>query len=188
MSSEVTVSSERIYQGRVLSLRVDTVKLANGRLTRREIVEHGQAVAIVAVDQQQQVVLIRQFRKPIERELLEIPAGGVEPGETLAQAATRELREETGLAPGHLEHLGTVFTTPGFCSEAIHIYLATDLAPDQLPADSDEDILALRLPLRDASAAVTSGGPADAKSLLGIALALAHIDRTACSRPDEIAI
>lgn len=165
---EVTIATERIYEGRVVNLRVDSVRLANGRTTKREVVEHGDAVAIVAVDPDRNLLLVRQYRKPVESELLEIPAGGVNPGEDPQEAVCRELQEETGYTPRTIRHLATFYTSPGFCTETMHLYLATDLTPRQRLADEDEAISLVRVPLAQVSALIASGQIRDAKTLVGL--------------------
>ncbi|MFC1963166.1 NUDIX hydrolase [Chloroflexota bacterium] len=172
MSRERTLDTECIYQGKVLSLRVDTVELPLGRKTKREIVEHGSCVAIVAVDSEENVLLVRQFRKPVESDLLEIPAGGIEMGETPLSCALRELDEETGILAERWEKLGSFYTSPGFCTEYMYLYLATELAPGKLGPDSDEAIEVVRIPLARAPELITSGEICDAKSISGLLLAL----------------
>jgi ADP-ribose pyrophosphatase len=170
LSKEPTIGSERIYTGRVVGLRIDTVALDGGRVTRREIVEHRDAVGVLALDADSNVLLVRQYRKPVERDLMEIPAGGVDPGEDLLAAVRRELQEETGFLPGRVVHLSSFFTTPGFCTETMHLCLATDLQPSRLSADEDEVIETLRVPLSQIPALITSGRIEDAKTLVGLLL------------------
>jgi ADP-ribose pyrophosphatase len=170
LSPEVTISSERLYEGRIVNLRLDTVRLDNGSITRREIVEHGEAVAIVPIDSAGRVLLVRQYRKPIEQELLEIPAGGVDPGEDATACAERELQEETGYRAGKLQRLGGFFSSPGFTSEYLHVYLATDLAPSHRTADDDETIELVRLPVAQALDMIASGAICDAKTIIGLLL------------------
>ena len=117
MKEEKTVKTEEIFQGRAVKLRVDTVEKPSGARTTREIVEHSNCIAVVVVDEDNKVILVRQFRKPVEEELLEIPAGGIEPGETPDQAACRELQEEIGFRPNTLEDLGGFYAAPGYCTE-----------------------------------------------------------------------
>ncbi|GAI62454.1 unnamed protein product, partial [marine sediment metagenome] len=137
---EKTLSSQLIYDGRVVKLRVDTVRMPSGRETRREIVEHRDCVAIVAVDADDNVLLVKQFRKSVEKELLEIPAGGIDPGEDPVTTVRREMQEETGYLPGKVEKLGGFYSSPGFCTEYLHLYLATDLTPSPLYAEDTESI------------------------------------------------
>ena len=170
MSPEVTLSTERLYAGRIVSLRLDTVRLDDGTVTKREIVEHGEAVAIVPIDGAGQVLLVRQYRKPIEQALLEIPAGGVDADEDAATCAGRELQEETGYRAGKLQRLGGFFSSPGFTSEYLHVYLATDLVPSSLSADDDEAIELVRLPVAQALAMIVSGEICDAKTIIGLLL------------------
>jgi len=170
LSPEVTLSSERLYEGRIVNLRRDTVRLDDGTVTKREIVEHGEAVAIVPIDGEGQVLLVRQYRKPIEQELLEIPAGGVDPGEDATACAERELQEETGYRAGKLQRLGGFFSSPGFTSEYLHVYLATDLVPGRLSADEDEAIELVRLPVAQVLAMIASGEICDAKTIIGLLL------------------
>ena len=172
MSPEVTLSSERLYEGRIVNLRLDTVRLDDGTVTKREIVEHGEAVAIVPIDGEGHVLLVRQYRKPIEQELLEIPAGGVDPGEDTTACAERELQEETGYRAGKLQRLGGFFSSPGFTSEYLHVYLATDLTPSRLTADDDEAIELVRLPVPQALGMIASGEICDAKTIIGLLLLL----------------
>ena len=177
MSEEPTISSQRIYEGRVLNLRVDTVRLPNGRTTEREIVEHVDCVAIVALDDEDNVLLVRQFRKPAERDLLEIPAGGIEPGEDPATCVQRELREETGYAAGQLQRIGGFYSSPGFCTEYMHLYLATELRPHPLAPAEDESIEVVKVPFSRALGMVETGEICDAKSIVGLLMVQARRGR-----------
>jgi ADP-ribose pyrophosphatase len=165
---EVTVSSETIYRGRVVTLRVDTVQLPNGTITKREIVEHSGAVGIVAVDTQDNILLVRQFRKAVERELLEIPAGGIDPGESIEDAVRRELHEETGYIPSIIEPLTGFYSSAGFCTEYMHVYLATGLRLAEAAPEEDEIIATQWVPFREALAMVERGEICDAKSVAGL--------------------
>ena len=172
MHQERTIRSERVYEGKIIAVRVDTVELPSGRETRREIVEHSGATAIVAVDSEGDVLLVRQYRKPVERALLEIPAGGIEAGEDPLECARRELAEETGFAAVRWDKLGLFFTTPGFCTEDMHVFLATGLRPVEGSADFDETIELVRCPLSTVPELIASGEICDAKSIAGLLLAL----------------
>ena len=177
MFEERTLESRRIYDGRILALRVDKVELPSGRETMREVVEHGDCVAIVAVDAEDNVLLVRQFRKPIESMLLEIPAGGIEAGEEPLQSAHRELIEETGYAAGRMERLCGFYSSPGYCTEFLHVFLATELEPGTGHAEEDEFIELVPVPLSQVSDLILSGEIADAKSIAGLfAFFLGHKD------------
>ncbi|MFQ6122244.1 MAG: NUDIX hydrolase [Dehalococcoidales bacterium] len=165
---EKTLSSQLIYDGRAVKLRVDTVQMASGRKTTREIVEHANCVAIIAVDADNNVLLVNQFRKPVEKELLEIPAGGIDPGEDPEATVRRELREETGYSPGKVQRLGGFYSAPGYCSEYLHLYLATDLTPSQLHAEDTENIKLVRVPVTQIPNLIASGKICDAKSIAGL--------------------
>jgi len=165
---EETLSSQPIYEGRAVKLRVDTVRLPGGRETRREIVEHKDCVAVVAVDADDNVLLVKQFRQPVEKELLEIPAGGIEEGEDPVDTVRREMREETGYLPRKVEALGGFYSAPGFCTEYLHLYLATELTPSQLFAEDTEGIKLVRVPVSQIPALITSGRICDAKSIAGL--------------------
>ncbi len=165
---EKTLSSQLIYEGRAVKLRVDTVKMASGRETTREIVEHSDCVAIIAIDANDNVLLVNQFRKPVEKELLEIPAGGIEAGEDPVMTVHREMREETGYLPKKVERLGGFYSTPGYCTEYLYLYLATDLIPSQLHAEDTESIRLVRVPIGQIPSLITSGSICDAKSIAGL--------------------
>ena len=117
---ERVTASRRIYDGRIVRLREDAVTLADGRSALREVVEHGDVAAIVPIDADGSVILVRQYRLPAQEALLEIPAGGVDEGENIEAAAQRELREETGYRAGRLERIGGFYVSPGYCTEFIH--------------------------------------------------------------------
>jgi ADP-ribose pyrophosphatase len=165
---EEMLSSERVYSGRIVKLRIDRVRLPSGVESRREIVEHRGAVALVALDSDGNCLLVRQYRPPVGDYLLEIPAGTLEEGEDPADCAARELAEETGYRPGTLIELAGFFSAPGFCTEFLRVYLATDLAEAASEADEDEDIELVRLPLGECVDLVRSGGIRDAKSVVGL--------------------
>ncbi len=174
MSEEKTLSSQLIYDGRAVKLRVDTVRMPSGRESRREIVEHRDCVAIVAIDADDNVLLVNQFRKPVEKELVEIPAGGIDPGEDPVTTVRREMREETGYLPQKVERLGGFYSTPGYCTEYLHLYLATDLTPSPLYAEDTESIKLVRVPVSQIPSLIDSGSICDAKSIAGLLIFLKY--------------
>lgn len=170
---ETTVASRLVHTGRYLTVRVDTVRDADGRDHTRDIVGHPGAVAVVAV-QDGHVLMVHQYRAPAGRVLLEIPAGTLERAadgttEDPRRAASRELGEETGVAAATWRHLAAFYTAPGFAEEYMHLYLATSLSPIEghVP-DEDERLRVERVPWRDAVRWATDGTLEDAKSLIGL--------------------
>jgi ADP-ribose pyrophosphatase len=149
--------------------------MADGRETIREIVEHSECVAIVAINDENNVLLVSQFREPIEKELLEIPAGGIDSGEDAETAVRREMQEETGYLPRKVERLGGFYSAPGFCNEYLYLYLATDLIPSQLYAEDTESIRLKRVPIEQIPGLITSGSICDAKSIAGLLTYLEYI-------------
>jgi ADP-ribose pyrophosphatase len=168
MKREKTLSSKMIYSGRAVKLKVDTVRMPDGRLTTREIVEHADCIAVIAIDEQNNVLLVQQYRKAIEKELLEIPAGGIDTGEDIETAVEREMQEETGYLPKKLVRLGGFYSAPGYTTEYLHLYLATDLVPSRLIAEDTEGIDLVKVPLKDIPALLFSGKIEDAKSIAGL--------------------
>ena len=160
---ETVTHETRVYDGRVVHLVVLDVTLPNGAPAKRELVRHPGAVAIVPLIGED-VLMVRQFRMAAGRVMLEIPAGTLNPGEDPAVCADRELQEETGYKPGALESLGGIFVAPGYTTEFIHLFLATDLSESRLEMDDDEFIELVRMPLRDALAMVDRGEIEDGKT------------------------
>lgn len=136
---EKTIRTKEIFTGKIISVQVDDVELPDGKKAKREIVKHPGAVALIALTAEKKIVMVEQYRKPLERSLLEIPAGKLEPGEEPAITAERELEEETGYRAKRIEYITSFYTSPGFADELIHIYLATELEPVDNPACGDED-------------------------------------------------
>jgi ADP-ribose pyrophosphatase len=169
---ERTISSERPFEGKLISVRVDQVMLENGHQASREIVEHPGAVGILAWDGAR-VAMVRQWRQPAGQDLLEIPAGTLDPGESPRITAQRELGEECGLAADRWDQGPSFFTAPGFCTERLTLFLATGLSDMDVDAPEDEVLEASWLSLPEAVAAVDDGRVIDAKSVAGI-LWLAH--------------
>jgi len=164
---ERKVKRRVIFRGRVVDLYVDDVRLPDGGLHIREIVDHKPAVAVVPLLPDAQVVLVRQFRYAVGRWMWEIPAGIIDPGESPLQAATRELREETGYRSRALRSLGEVYTSPGFCRERIHLYVAKDLKRVGEPdLDEDELLTASAVPYVRALRMIRQGLIQDAKTVL----------------------
>ena len=143
------VSSRLVYEGKVVSLRVDEITLPWGGIAVREVVDHPGAVVIVALDDEDRVYLVRQYRHPVGRYLLELPAGGLEPDEPPLAAAKRELQEEVGLEAREWSFLGSFFSSPGFANELLHAFLARELSSVQGQPDDDEDISVVRYPLTE---------------------------------------
>jgi ADP-ribose pyrophosphatase len=173
MGDEPTVTSRAIFTGRVITLRVDEVRLPDGRLAYREIVEHPGAAAVVAVTDDDHLILVRQYRKAVEATLLEIPAGTREPGETPLHCAQRELAEETGYAAREMQPLVTFVPSPGILSEEIAIFLARGLTPvPRTVAAEEADLRVVRIPRDRIPALIHAGEIRDAKSLIGLMLFL----------------
>ena len=164
---ERTVRSEHVFRGDLLSLRVDEVELDSGRRTTREVVEHPGAVAILAWDGER-LAMVSQWRAAASGELLEIPAGTLEPGEQPGATARRELAEECGLAARNWEEGPSFYTAPGFSTELLTLFLASDLVPSEASAPEDEALTRSWLTLDEALAAIDDGRIGDAKSLVGI--------------------
>jgi ADP-ribose pyrophosphatase len=173
------VASERIFDGRMIGVRVDTLELPDGATHRREIVEYGVAVVLVPVDADGRLLMVRQYRHAVGAWLLELPAGGMDPHDASPEdAALRELREETGHR-GTLQRIGGMFLAPGYSEEYQHIFVARDLAEDALTPDDDEDLLLERVPLQEALALIDGEQIRDAKSIAALLMYLRHINRTA---------
>lgn len=162
---EKTIKTTRIFSGKILNLRVDEVRLQNGRTSTREIVEHPGAVAILPVLKDGSVLLVKQYRKPIEEYLLEVPAGKLEVGEELLECAKRELEEETGYSAKDWKYLGYIYTTPGFSNEKIHLYLAENLEKTTQNTDEDEFIEVVKLPEKKVIEMISKGEITDSKTI-----------------------
>lgn len=165
---EKTLITKPIYQGRILSLRLDTVELQDGRIASREVVEHNGGVAVLAVDRDNSVLFVRQFRYPYGEELLELPAGKLNPGEDPALCGRRELEEETGCTAGDYRFLAKIYPSPGYVDEVIYVYLARDLTLGSQHLDPGEFLTVKRIPLEQAVSLCLEGSITDAKTLLGI--------------------
>lgn len=169
-----TISSQKVFAGRVFSVTVDTVR--EGELTyQREVVHHGGSAVIVPVFDDGTVALVRQYRHPAVRYLLEFPAGTLAEGERPEHGAERELQEELGVTAGRMEKLTEFFVSPGFCEEKMWVYLATELVQGQQRLEEDEIIEVVRLPISEALEMITSGEIQDAKTIIGLMLAAPRI-------------
>ena len=169
--SEEILKSEYLYRGKILNVRLDQVRLTDASKTRvvpREIVEHRGAVAMVALDAQERVVLVRQYRSAVQREMLEIPAGTLEAGEEPAKCAIRELQEETGYAARIWEEIGKIFPSPGYATEQMWLYLARDLTASAASPEDDESLQVEQIPFSEAIAKIESGEIIDAKSIVAL--------------------
>ena len=162
------MSSEYVYRGRILNLRLDQVRTPTGFETRREIVEHPGAVAIVPIDEQGRVVLVRQYRAALGAVTVEVLAGTLETGEDPLEGARRELREETGFVAGQLDRLSGIYPAPGWSTEYIHLYQAIGLTAGPSATEEDEAIDLLRVTLDEALNLVRDGSVNDAKSVIAL--------------------
>jgi len=168
MLPEKKLSSQQIYRGRAVNLRLDAVEKPSGRKTTREIVEHGNCVAVVTIDDQGNLLLVRQFRHAVGESLLEIPAGGIELGEEPLDCVRRELQEEIGYLPRKIDELGGFYSIPGYGTEYLHCYLATDLVPSRLVAEDTGNIEVIRVLPDQIPQLITSGEICDAKSIAAL--------------------
>ncbi len=174
---EELIESQILYRGRVVTLRIDTVRLPNGRTTRREVVEHRGAVAIVPLLDANTVLLIRQYRQAVGEVLLEIPAGTLEPDENPDLCARRELEEETGYQARQLRRLFSQYLAPGYSQEVLHVYLAEDLMPTHQHPDEDELTEIVPTPLDQIADMILQGTIKDSKTIAGLLMTLRLLGR-----------
>ncbi len=165
---EKRVSSEKIFNGKIVKLRVDKVEMPGGKITTREVVGHPGGVGIVAVTDKDEIILVRQHRYPIEKAIYEIPAGKLDEGEHHRNCGIRELEEETGYRAEKFEYLGFIYPSPGFTDEVTHVYFAEGLKEGNCNFDEDEFIEIEKIPARKVFDMVMSGEINDAKSVFGI--------------------
>ncbi|KOO49193.1 NUDIX hydrolase [Viridibacillus arvi] len=167
---EKTINSKKIFEGRVISVKVDEVTLPNGNISTRELVTHPGAVAIIPITNEGKIVLVEQYRKPLERSIIEIPAGKLEKGEKPEYTAIRELEEETGYGSKNFTFVQSFATSPGFANEVIHVYAARDLYRIENPASLDEDefVELLEVTLEEAEQMIREERIYDAKTVFAI--------------------
>jgi 8-oxo-dGTP pyrophosphatase MutT (NUDIX family) len=165
------ISSEVLLQGRVFKIRRDTLKAPDGREAKYDIIEHGGSVVIVPIDSNGNLLFVRQYRHAAGLDLLELPAGTRDGDEPYEECAAREIREETGMEAGTLERVGDFYLAPGYSSEFMAVFLATELKPNPLPGDDDEFLQLEKIPVKDVDAMFARGDVPDAKSLAAWLLA-----------------
>ncbi|MGF7050343.1 ADP-ribose pyrophosphatase [Paenibacillus sp. DS2015] len=164
---EITLSTESIFQGRIISLQVDTVQLPDGNTATREVVRHPGAVAVLALHEGK-LIVVDQYRQPMGRCEVEIPAGKLEPGEDPLEAAIRELKEETGYSCGEIKHLQSFYTSPGFADELIHLYVTEELTVGEMAPDEDEFLEMSEITLEEAYRYIKDGRISDAKTIMAV--------------------
>jgi len=170
------ISSEILLQGRVFKIRRDTLKTPDGRETKYEIIEHGGSVVIVPVDREGNVLFVRQYRHAAGEDLLELPAGTRDGDEPYEECAAREIREETGMEAGKLKRVGDFYLAPGYSSEFMAVFLATDLKHNPLKGDEDEFLQVEKFPVKKVDDMFQRGEARDAKSLAAWLMAKPHLD------------
>lgn len=165
---EETVSQKTVYEGIIVNVRQDKARLTDGRVTGREVIEHPGGVAIFAIDEEDRVIMVRQFRYPVGEVVLELPAGKLEKGEDPRDSGLRELEEETGLRPGTFQSMGCSFSSPGILEERIHLFFAKDLVQGPSHPDDGEFLEIVRVPYPELMDMVRRGEIHDSKTLAGI--------------------
>lgn len=167
---EKTIRTEHIFSGKIISLQVDDVLLPNGKESKREIVKHPGAVAVVPITDEGKIVFVEQFRKPLERSIVEIPAGKIEENEDPEVTAVRELEEETGYTTDSLKYISSFYTSPGFANEIIHLYYTDQLKkiPNKIAGDDDEFVQLIELTLEEAEQYVKEQKIFDAKTMYAL--------------------
>ena len=171
------IRSEVLLQGRAFRVKRDTLTTPDGRETQLDIVEHNGSVVLLPIDDDGNLLFVRQSRHPAGEDLLELPAGTRDGEEPFEECAAREIREETGLEAGTLQRIGGFFLVPGYSTEFMAVFLATDLKENPLQADEDEFLQVEKIPIKQAVGMVEQGGIQDAKSLAALLLARAHLEK-----------
>jgi len=168
MYIEKEVSRNTVFEGRIINVRADVAEVHGGKHVGREVVEHPGGVCIVPVEPDGTCWCVRQFRYPMMEELIEFPAGKLERGEDPLECAIRELKEETGLTPRRVDYLGQLYSTPGFCDEVLHLYLAQDLTQGEATPDEGEFLTVARIPMARMVEMVMQNEIPDAKTVVGL--------------------
>ncbi|HLE90851.1 MAG TPA: NUDIX hydrolase [Anaerolineales bacterium] len=171
------IKSETLLQGRAFKIRRDYLKTPNGRETRLEIIEHGGSVVLIPIDDDGNLLFVRQYRHAAGEDLLELPAGTRDGDEPFEACAAREIREETGMEAGKLQKIGEFYLAPGYSSEFMVVYLATELKENPLDADDDEFLQVEKIPLKKAIEMAERGEVPDAKSLASFLLARSYLEK-----------
>ncbi len=166
--TEKTIATKEIYNGRILNFKIDTVELPNGEIAERELIEHPGGVGVVAVDEDMNVYMVEQFRKPYEKNLLEIPAGKLDKNENIETCGRRELEEEVGCVAEKFQYLGSCFPTVGYTNEITHLYLATGLEKTKQRLDDDEFLNVYKMPIKEVIDRIMNNEISDAKTVMGI--------------------
>ena len=169
--------SETLLKGRAFAIRRDTLKAPDGRETKFDIIEHGGSVIIVPIDKDDNLLFVRQYRHAAGMDLLELPAGTLEEGEDPAVCAAREIREETGMEAGTLIQVGSFYLAPGYSTEYMGVFLATELKHNPLEADDDEFLSVEKIPVRDAIRSAERGELPDAKTLAALLMAKPQLEK-----------
>ncbi len=175
--NEKTVSSKEIFDGRIIRLRVDTVEMPGGNLAEREIIEHPGGVGIVAITDSDEIIMVKQFRKPIEKAIYEVPAGKLDKGEDHRLCGIRELGEETGYTAENFVYLGYMYPSPGFADEVTHLYLGTGLTPGEAHLDPDEYLDIEYIKTSKVVDMIMNNEINDAKTIFGVFKALEYLKR-----------
>ncbi|MBQ7064190.1 MAG: NUDIX hydrolase [Firmicutes bacterium] len=168
------LNSELVFDGRILKVYKDTVVLDNGMTVTREVMRHHGAAAVVPITENGEVILVKQFRYAIGREMIEIPAGLLEPGEEPIQCAARETEEETGFRPAELTHLFDSYASPGYCTECVSVFMAQQLVPSKQHLDPDEDVEIMIVPLDEAAEMIRRGEITDGKTIAALMTVLSQ--------------
>jgi len=168
--NEKTISKENIFNGNIIALDVHTVELQNGKKSTREVISHPGGVAILAFTDKDTILLVEQFRKPVEMNLLELPAGKLEYGEDPETCGIRELEEETGYKAKKFSYIGKIVTSPGFCNEYIYLYKAEELIPGEMKLDEDEFLNVKEVKLQQVKVDILNGKIIDAKTICAIGM------------------
>jgi ADP-ribose pyrophosphatase len=171
------LNSEKIFEGRVFTIRRDSLRTPDNRITKFDIVEHHGSVVILPIDNDGNLLLVRQYRHAAMDNLLELPAGTLDPEEDPAHCAAREVREETGMGAGKLKELGKFYLAPGYSTELMTVFLATELRVDPLDPDEDEFLEVEKIPLAEALSLAESGQMPDAKTLAALLMARPHLSQ-----------
>lgn len=166
--SEPTVKSDTIFEGNLIRVQVDHVRLPDGSTATRELVKHPGAVAVLPFTEDDRLVVVSQFRKPLEKVTVEIPAGKLDPGEDPLQCAQRELAEETGYRAHSWSHLVSFYTSPGFADELIHLYVAKELQAGTSQPDEGEFVQKREITLTEAFELINTGDICDAKTVTAV--------------------